>query len=224
MKIVAVSDIHGSAPMLESMRPVLRQADLVLLTGDITHFGGEEAARKIIDPIRTAAGVLYGVAGNCDYPDVDDYLTREKLNLHGRAVQYGGIGIAGLGGSLVTPFHTPLEYTEEELGRALSEAYKSLVPGLPWILVSHQPPYGTNCDRLRSGAHVGSHAVRAFIEEKAALVCLTGHIHESAGLDAVGRTRIINPGPLAGGRYAYAEISDDAARVLEIRKVSPRGL
>ncbi len=221
MRIVALTDIHGSAQMIELLRPVLEQADTVLVTGDITHFGRKDAAENIIAPIRAACANLYAVAGNCDYPEVDAYLTSRDLNLHGRTVLFREMGFTGLGGSLITPFKTPLEYTEDEISRTLSTAYATASPDLPFILVSHQPPYDTGCDRLRSGVHVGSQAVRAFIEKTSPLVCFTGHIHESAGIDTIKNTRIINPGPLTQGHYAWAEIHQDGV-MLEIRQVPRR--
>jgi uncharacterized protein len=64
------------------------------------------------------------------------------------------------------------------------------------------PPYGTKTDMLYSGRSVGSKAVRAFIESRQPAICLCGHIHEAKGLDAIGKTQIINPGSLANGGYA----------------------
>jgi len=87
----------------------------------------------------------------------------------------------------------------------------------PLVLMSHQPPINTQCDRIATGAHVGSHAVRRFIEIRQPLVCFTGHIHESVALDNIGDTRIVNPGMLANGQYAYAEIGQGKATV-EIRR------
>jgi Icc-related predicted phosphoesterase len=36
-------------------------------------------------------------------------------------------------------------------------------------------------------------------------------------IDVIGRTQIINPGPLWEGHYAYAEIVEGQVKVLEIR-------
>ena len=49
--------------------------------------------------------------------------------------------------------------------------------------------------------HVGSTAVREFIEEAQPDICLCGHIHESRAVDRIGRTVVVNPGALAGGGY-----------------------
>ncbi|MDD5331264.1 MAG: metallophosphoesterase [Candidatus Nanoarchaeia archaeon] len=47
------------------------------------------------------------------------------------------------------------------------------------ILVIHSPPYNTKLDITNSGEHVGSLAVRKFIEEKQPILTLHGHIHET---------------------------------------------
>ena len=52
-----------------------------------------------------------------------------------------------------------------------------------FIFVSHTPPYNTNLDMLSNGWHVGSLAVRKFIEKwgkkKMMVASFHGHIHES---------------------------------------------
>jgi len=65
-----------------------------------------------------------------------------------------------------------------------------------------------------AGLAVG--AVRAFIEETKPLIRFTGHIHEGRGIDALGPTRIVNPGPLGYGGHAYAVVSR-TVETLEIR-------
>jgi Icc-related predicted phosphoesterase len=67
------------------------------------------------------------------------------------------------------------------------------------IYAVHTPPYGTALDVLYDGSHVGSRALRLFLEERRPLLSLHGHIHESPRmsgrwLDRIGRTVAINPG------------------------------
>jgi len=47
MKVVALSDLHGSTVALESASTVLKDAVLVLLLGDLTNFGGREEAEEV---------------------------------------------------------------------------------------------------------------------------------------------------------------------------------
>jgi Icc-related predicted phosphoesterase len=67
------------------------------------------------------------------------------------------------------------------------------------VAVIHTPPFNTHCDVLLDGHHVGSKAVRSWIEKNQPRLTLHGHIHESPQLsgtyfDRIGATTIINPG------------------------------
>ena len=42
--------------------------------------------------------------------------------------------------------------------------------------------------------HVGSPSVRGLVEDREPVLGLFGHIHESKGIDSIGRTPIVNPG------------------------------
>jgi Icc-related predicted phosphoesterase len=112
------------------------------------------------------------------------------------------IGIMGVGGSTPTPFSTPSEYEDEQIGAWLEQTYAAAQSFPLLVLVSHTPPYDTGADRIGSGAHVGSRAVRAFIERAQPDVCVTGHIHESRALDRLGKTVFVNPGAFGAGGYA----------------------
>ena len=112
-------------------------------------------------------------------------------NFHGQSMQLGGYVIAALGYSNPTPFNTPGEYTEQELGERLKK-----FEGLdPLVLICHAPPKATKLDRVREGQHFGSTAVREFIDRQQPRYFYCGHIHEAAGVeDAIGRTRGWNVG------------------------------
>ena len=43
------------------------------------------------------------------------------------------------------------------------------------------------------------------------MVCLTGHIHESNGIETIGETLVVNPGAGGHGRYAVIEIQGRSA-------------
>jgi uncharacterized protein len=217
MIIVAFADLHGDVSSLEA---VFRQAgavDLVLLLGDITHFGGRDAVRRMAEAIQPHCPRLLAVPGNCDYPEVEEWLSEKGLSLHRRSVILDGIGFAGVGLSLPCPGTTPGEISERDFRQYLTEAAAGFPRDIPMVLVTHEPPFNTATDLAFTGEHVGSRAIREFIEASRPMVCFTGHIHEAAGGDTLGTTRIINPGPLRRGGYAYAEIGQEGVRVLEIR-------
>ncbi len=213
MNIIGLADVHGSRRAVESARHVLAAAEVVIFTGDITNFGRAPETEQVVAPLLEGSARVLAVSGNCDYPQVDDYLTEKGINLHGRGVVINGLGLVGAGGSLVTPFHTPNELTEEEMQQVLQQGLQQLPsPATPLVLVSHQPPYDTKCDLLSSGEHVGSHAVRSFIETYQPLLCFTAHIHEAVAVDYIGQTAVINPGQLRKGGYAWAQIADGALK------------
>jgi Icc-related predicted phosphoesterase len=216
MKIVAIPDMHGSAKGLDRLSKDLSKAEVVLLAGDLTNFGGQKEAADIVVEVRRYAKNIYAVPGNCDYSDVINYLTEQGINLHGKGVVINGFALIGVGGSLPAPGHTPLEYSEKELEDLLNQALSDVPDDSPLILMAHQPPINTNIDQVAPGRHVGSKAVRTFIENYQPLICFSGHIHEGVGIDSIGKTKLINPGHLRTGGYAYAEVGE-SIHVLEIR-------
>ena len=68
------------------------------------------------------------------------------------------------------------------------------------IFVIHSPPWDTKLDMVYpNGAHIGSKAVREFIEREQPLLTLHGHAHESFEIsgqfkEVIGKTISINPG------------------------------
>ena len=218
MIVINIADIHGNAKLIPEIGEILSSADLILLSGDITHFGGEKEASQIIDLIRTYNSNILGVTGNCDTKEVDSYLESENIQIHGRHFEIDGISVFGAGGSLPCPSPTPNIYTENEYVKIFDSSTQNLDNSRPKIMVSHQPPINTLNDTISTGAHVGSVTVREFIEKVEPLVCFTGHIHEAPGIDEIGITKIVNPGPLGTRTYAYMEITDQID-TLEIRKI-----
>jgi len=218
MKIIGLTDIHGKTDFLHTIRTELREADLVVVSGDITHFGDREEASSVINDLLAMNEKLLLVHGNCDRPGAEAFFQNEGISLHGRAVRFGDITLAGAGGSLPCPGMTPNEHTEEEYALLLTGLKREIRTELPVLFVTHQPPFGTVCDYARSGEHVGSETVRMFIQDLEPSVCFTGHIHEGVGLDFIGRTAVVNPGPLHFGGYVQLELKDGAVSGLKVMR------
>ena len=73
------------------------------------------------------------------------------------------------------------------------------------IFVLHSPPRDTACDLTGGDRHVGSRAIRAFLERHQPPLSLSGHIHEaprvsSSYRDTIGRTVVVNPGQFGTSR------------------------
>ncbi len=200
MRIIAAGDIHMDIGDVANI-PSISSADHIIITGDITNYGSRMDAETVLNRLLDINSSILGVAGNLDQPDVACYLEDIGISLHGRCRKVEGLDFIGLGGSNFTPFNTPYEFSEQELGALLESGFAQVVDPENFILVSHTPPVQTQADRLGNGAHVGSIAVRKFIEEKQPHLCLSGHIHESRGQDYIGRTLVLNPGMMKDGGY-----------------------
>jgi len=211
MKIVSFGDVHMATRNLGRMAAVLRETDLIIVSGDLTNFGGIDDARKVVEDVRQACPHILALPGNLDRREVTTFLEAEGITLHGNGVVVEGVGIFGCGGSNITPFKTPTELTEEEIYEALHRGYAAVQDRRPLLMVCHTPPYQTKCDRLMGGVAVGSTAARRFIEEVKPDLCISGHIHESAATDQIGPTTIINAGPFKGGGYIV--VYTDGARL-----------
>ena len=205
MRIVCVSDIHQAFGAIERLGGELAQADLVLLAGDLTHFGDPPEAFQVIDAFRTHNPHVLSVTGNLDMAWVIDAFRDAGISLHGEARHFDGLGIFGCGGSNITPMDTPTEWEEPEIATVLERGYAATAKATHRLLVCHVPPFDTRLDRLVNGTPVGSPAVRNFLEQRQPELAVVGHIHEGRGIDRIGRTVIINPGPLRDGGYVVIE-------------------
>ncbi len=205
MRIVSFGDIHMSVRTIERLASKLEHADLVILSGDLTNFGGREDADQVLTTTERHAPAVLAVSGNLDQPEVIDFLRERGISLHGESRRIGDLGIFGCGGSNLTPFRTPTELTEEEIRSLLEHGYRDVADAPHVLMVCHTPPADTATDRIPSGQHVGSPTVRAFIEQHQPGVCITGHIHESAGVDRIGRTTIVNAGAFRDGGYIVVD-------------------
>jgi uncharacterized protein len=212
MNIIALSDIHGTLKYLPATGKELAKADLVMIAGDITHFGQWEEAEQIISQIRTYNQHILAVPGNCDKFGVDEYLASEGINLSRNYVKIDGITFCGLGGSLPCPGHTPNEMGEQDFAESLEELSHQESTDGRIVLMTHQPAVETAVDTV-GDMHSGSAAVRDFIEKNKPVLAISGHIHEAAGTDRIGPTTLVNPGPLRAGNYAHIELNGDKIKV-----------
>jgi hypothetical protein len=190
MKILVFSDIHGDYRALERLMDL--EADYYFAAGDLTTWGrGLDRCGEIL---RHRAERVYALPGNHESAAAISAMCR-KFGLHPfheQSFEAGGFHLAGLGYSNPTPFNTPGEYSEAEMGQRLAR-FATLKP---LVLICHCPPYGTPLDRVREGVHAGSLAVAQFIEEHQPEVFFSGHIHEAAGVAVrLGGTRGFSAGP-----------------------------
>jgi len=211
MRVVVASDIHSAGRFVQVLASRVRDAELILVLGDITHFGDAGEAASILAPLRRTGLPLFGVSGNCDKPEVERMLLEQGISLHGRCVVQSGYAFLGMGGSLPAPVATPNELSEPQIELTLERAAAAAPPDAPLVLVCHQPPKDTELDVVYAGRHVGSRAVREFLLRHSPVICFSGHLHEARGTDELAGTFLVNPGPLREGCYARVDL--DGQRV-----------
>ncbi len=201
MKIISFGDIHEDISNLKPLKNELEAADLIIISGDLTNYNGQKEAENVIEGIMEYNDSILAQYGNLDQSDVDGYLTQKGINLHRNGHIRDDIGIFGLGGSNQTPFNTPTEFSEEEIGAFLLESYEKVKDARFKILVPHVPPHDTKIDMIGNGAHVGSQSVRDFIIKYKPDISISGHIHEAKGTDKIGSTMVYNAGMFQKGGY-----------------------
>lgn len=210
MKVLLVTDIHGDTEKLEKI--VNREdADAVLCAGDLSDANEfddyESQLGEVLEVFEKQGLMTKAVPGNMDPEEkCVKHLIQRRMNIHKKIASFEEFETVGFGGGK-TPFGTPFEPEGEEIKNAVSTLYKRMKADTK-IAVIHQPPAATNLD-IVDDDHVGSTEVRALIEEKDFELVLTGHIHESRGLDRIEGTPVINPGPVMDGYYGIAEVNEE---------------
>lgn len=218
--VIFATDIHGD---LEFYRKLLdlaleKKANYVIIGGDITPLeflyspAGIQGQMdflelRLIPLIKEfkdkSRSEVFIMPGNDDYSFIVSILEKAEINgilkfIHNRVHKLGSRFIAGYSFINPTPFmFKEWEKTENELKTDLL-ALCNKDPEKT-IFSVHAPPFNTKLDVLYDGTHVGSIAVREFLEQKQPYLGLHGHIHESPDMsgdfkDSIGKTLILNPG------------------------------
>lgn len=214
MEVLAFTDFHGDEKAVERAVHVSeeRAPDLILVMGDLVFHGrrSEEALEKLGGTCRR----LLFVPGNMDPHRLAEFSSDNIYSIHGRCLSYMNVDFLGLGGAPKGPFGTSFEYDEEYADKILNKGLKGC-RGDRLVVVSHSPPYGSRLDLTSQGIHVGSRALRGFIEKTKPSLVVCGHIHEARGIDRLSRAVTVNPGPVYAGYYAHIEIRGEIKVKLE---------
>lgn len=150
--------------------------------------------------------------GNDDIFDIDPVLNSSSyvMNPEERVVAIDGEHeMITLGFTNHTPWNSPREVDEDELGDKIESMAGAVENMKSAIFNIHVPPVNTLIDKapmvdsdlrvvVKSGqvqiTSAGSKACRTAIERHQPMLGIHGHIHESRGIAKIGRTLCANPG------------------------------
>ena len=209
MRIIALSDIHGAYRRANEILARESSADVVVISGDLTTNGSAHEAEEAIKQFQSNSKLVLVVLGNMDPPALERTMENLGTSINSKGIVLKEAGFFGVSGSPFTPMHTPYEIPEDEIARRAEQGLRDVAPARWKIFVPHAPPRDTKLDKIFLGKHVGSTAVRALIEERQPDVVICGHIHESRGIDTIGRTQIVNCGQASKGEYVLIDLGDE---------------
>jgi Icc-related predicted phosphoesterase len=177
-----------------------------------------EAWIELADSRLAGTGIrCYVTGGNDDYPDVLQAIkasgAQSFIDCEGIVVPIDDRhAMISVGNSTPTPWKTPREVTDEELGRIIDGMIAQVTDMRNCVFNFHDPPKDSTLDTcpeldwttdppapiVKAGQLVmhgaGSQSVRNAIETHQPVLGLHGHIHESAAAARIGRTLCVNPG------------------------------
>ena len=220
MRILCIADIHGKLDRLEQLRPQIDLADLLLVAGDLTEFGGREEVDSFLEVLKGSPAKMAMVGGNCDRPGARKGLLDQGFSVDGLARSFslgeGTVTVVGSGGGLLHTGLTPYERRDGDLAAAPEAGFHDMVgfagKASALIVLTHNPPWGS-CADLRHGGHTGSRAFRNLLDALAPMLWVSGHIHESRAADLCDSTLVVNPGPLREGYFALVHLDEEGKKL-----------
>ncbi|MEE9323317.1 MAG: metallophosphoesterase [Candidatus Aenigmarchaeota archaeon] len=215
LKILVITDVHGEFEKFSKIidKTKAHDFDLVICPGDFTDihntpegYSQMDIAELVLQKLVSLGKPVFSIPGNHEPYDILDIFDEYDVNLHGRVRKFKDLEFIGFGGA-ATPFNTKFEPTEKEIKENLERKMKE-VKG-KFILVTHNPPFGTKLDKTEAGEHVGSKVIKEFIEKNKPLLAISAHIHEAGGIDKLNGTTLFYPGVAYEGYYGLVEIGKE---------------
>lgn len=209
MRVVAISDLHGTFPHVP-------ECDLLVVAGDVCPdiFGGGIRARHaphlqrhwfdttFLPWASAKAREVLVTWGNHDFCGLADGqgVMRSQAFPNVRTIVDAEVQACGLF-VWCSPWSRPFKnwafMCDDD---QLAETYGLIDEGID-LLVSHGPPFGAG-----DGAGLGSTALREAVERVQPRAVVCGHVHEGAGRHHIGRTPVYNVAVL-DEHYRYANVA-----------------
>jgi hypothetical protein len=194
MKILAFSDIQGDEALLDSLIKSAKRenVDYLVCAGDLSDWNQD--LKNLILRLRKTGRPLIIVPGNHD--DCDELkILAEKfkdflIDINKKSYFVNRYCFLGYGEGV-------FEVIDEDFEKMVEDFLKKKRKYDKLILVTHAPPYGTELDNMPLVGHVGNKSYKKAINKLKPDLFICGHIHETEGkIDKIGKTILINPGPI----------------------------
>src|SRR5919199_757772 len=174
MRVLGVGDVIMESLYSPAIREIASGVELVLSSGDLPSQYLEYIVSMLDVPLLYVMGNHAGSGGPKEFPDGGQ-------NVDGRVVEYNGLLLAGLEGSIRYNDRPDYQYTENQMRAKIA----ALSPAL-WmnrlrsgryldILLTHSPPYSIHDGQDR--AHQGFKSFLWFIDHYRPDYLIHGHVH-----------------------------------------------
>ena len=193
MKFLCLSDLHNDLRITKKI--IELDFDAILIAGDLTNFGTYLELTETLKALDFGKPVFFTFGNHDSNSDKKMFLkflkeNRQFVLLHNSYTKINDTIIYGMPYSLRFK-NWWWQAEEKDFEKYLPKKHAD-------ILLFHQPPAGIGLATVDSAfgeLETGSEAVRAFLESSTAKYCITGHIHEHEGEEALlGSVRVINAG------------------------------
>lgn len=189
MKIFAFTDTHGNKKIISFLIKKIKisKPDIIICAGDLTNFS--RGLQKLLKMFKKTNLPFLIIPGNHETnSDLEKACkkTNFAVNIHKKIYSinnylFFGFGLGGFAGK-----NPELEKLIPRIKKASKK--KTL------IIITHQPPYKTELDKM-PGGHAGSKSIRKLIKKTKPKLHICGHLHENENkIDKIYSTVIINPG------------------------------
>jgi Icc-related predicted phosphoesterase len=246
VRIAAAGDVHASeatrARIEEAFAAIEREADLVLLAGDLTTHGEPKQAQVLADACRRLHIPVCAVLGNHDLhcgqgAAIADLLTAAGVHMLDRSATIfeldgGEVGVAGakgfvggFAGSQLPDFGEPLlrrvyaETTEE--AEAIRRGLQAIAHCPIRIVLLHYAPTSDTLHGEPEGiwTYLGCDRLATPIAEYRPDVVLHGHAHSGSFEGAIGTIPVYNVAVHVTGRDFYVFELDSSRSELSVEEL-----
>ncbi len=190
MKLLVFADLHSNLKILEKLVKKIQkeQPDIILCAGDLSSYGkGLPLIVKKLSQLKITTFIIHG--NHESEENLNQLCSDNIIFLHKRTYTIRNYTFFGYGGGGFDPKDPKLESLIPKVKKIAKEKL---------IFLTHMPPYNTKLDYLpRYKKRAGSLSSLKFIKETKPILVVCGHLHENFNKhDYIGKTLVINPGPL----------------------------